>query len=106
MTEKTTNIEIRGLKKADALTALIRNGFSFEEATKYYTENKAGGSGFTAKYFARLRESGLGEEEFAEIIAAGSDNVKRNVKRLDAIRVLANDIREAAKAPARKTAAK
>lgn len=100
-------IDIRGLKKADALTALIRGGMSFEDATKYYTANKSGGSGFTAKYFARLRESELGAEEFAAMIAAGSDNVKRNVKRLDAIRVLANDIREAAaKTPVRKTAAK
>jgi len=86
-------INIEGMKKADALTALIQGGMSYTDAEVYWKENGSKNSvGFAAEFYTLLQKGVMSDEDFDKIITAGSNNVQKHRSHYNAIRVLTNSI--------------
>lgn len=93
MTKKS--VDIAGLKKGEAMEALIRAGYGFAEAEKYWKDNGAAPKvGFAAAFYAELEKGPMAEDEFNALIDANSANVQRHRSHYNNIRALANAIWE------------
>lgn len=93
MTKKTDNVDITGMKKAEALTALIQGGMDYPSAEKYWKENGSKAStGFAADFYAALKDGPMDDATFDATISAGSANVQKHKSHYNAIRLLTNSI--------------
>lgn len=86
-------INIEGLDKNGAITALIKSGLDFKAANKFWVENRPErGSGFKARFYALLASGPISEEDFEALIALESKNVIAHKSAHNAVRELANKI--------------
>lgn len=89
----TKQYNIDGLKKAEALTHLIRGGLDFAEAEKYWKEHGSKiQTSVASVFYDMLRDGPMDDETFEEWIAGGSDNVKKHKSHYNQIRLMANDV--------------
>lgn len=88
-------VNIEGMNKNDALTALITSGMDFKEANAFWVENRPErGTGFKARFYARLADSAMDEETFEAMIRDESENIQKHKSAHNAVRELANKIWE------------
>ncbi len=86
-------INIEGMDKNAAITALINSGLDFKAANKFWVENRPeGGSGFKAGFYAKLVEGPMSETEFEMLIQDASTNVQKHKSAHNAVREAANEI--------------
>lgn len=86
-------INIEGMDKNAAITALINSGMDYKTANKFWVENRPeGGSGFKAGFYAKLVEGPMSETDFDSIIAEASENVRKHRSAHNAVREAANEI--------------
>ena len=89
-------LDLTGMNKNEAITALINSGLDFTEANKYWIANKpANGSGFKARLFDRLAEGEMSEGDLDLFLLEESANVKKNRANWVGIVGMANRIWEA-----------
>jgi hypothetical protein len=80
-------VNIEGMTKNEAMTALINAGYDFNGANKYWIENRPErGTGFKARFYAELEKGAMSVPE--------SDNVRKNRANFDGVRKMANAIWE------------
>jgi hypothetical protein len=87
---------IENLSKDDAMTLLIsEEGMTFKEASAYWVDNRPErGTGFAARFYLALETEWMSSEEFDAFLEGESKNTIAHKSHFDAIRVLANTIRE------------
>lgn len=86
-------LNIEGMDKNEAITALINSGMDFKTATEYWVENRPErGSGFKAKFYALLVDSPMDEKTFDDLIASESENIQKHKSAHNAVREAANEI--------------
>jgi len=87
------DVNIEGMNKNDAITALIISGLDFKAANKFWVENRPeNGSGFKAGFYAKLVDGPMSEADFDSIIAEASPNVQKHRSAHNAVREAANEI--------------
>ena len=87
------DINIEGMDKNDAITALINSGLDFKAATAFWVENRPErGSGFKASFYAELANGPMDEKDFDVLINSSSPNVQKHKSTHNAVRELANSI--------------
>lgn len=85
------DLNLEGLDKNAAITALINSGLDFKAANKYWVENRdERGTGFKARFYALLGEGEMSEKTFEDLIALESKNVIAHKSAHNAVRELAN----------------
>lgn len=90
---KETKVNIEGLDKNAAITALIKSGLDFKAANKYWVENRPErGTGFKARFYSELEKGAMSVEDFKKFLEPESDNVKKNASNFDGVRKMANAI--------------
>ena len=88
-------VNIEGMTKNEAMTALINAGYDFNGANKYWIENRPErGTGFKARFYAELEKGAMSVEAFDAFLNPESDNVRKNRANFDGVRKMANAIWE------------
>ena len=89
-------INIEGLDKNAAITALIHSGLDFKTANEYWVENRPErGTGFKARFYAMLETAPMSETDFEALIDQESVNIRKHKSAHNAVREMANAIHEA-----------
>jgi hypothetical protein len=93
---------IDNLKKAEAIATLaahylgqgIAVAQALKQAEEYWTLNKSSvrSSGFTANLYSRLESGPMSDEDFNNLIDAGSKNVQAHKSYYNGVREMANKI--------------
>lgn len=84
---------IDGLDKSGAIETIIRAGFSFKEANKYWVDNRpTRGTGFKVRFYDRLVEGKMDETEFDEFLSEESANILAHKSSHNLVREAANKI--------------
>ena len=88
-------VNIEGMDKNDAITALINAGHDFKSANAYWIENRPErGTGFKARFYAQLETGPMSDEVFDKLIAGESQNIQKHKSAHNAVRLMANKIWE------------
>lgn len=86
-------MDITNMKKAEAMEALIRDGYSFKDAEAYWKENgSASRGGYMEDFYSVLEDGPMDEAKLDEWLSDKSDNAKKHRSLLNNIRVMANNI--------------
>lgn len=89
-------MNIEGMKKAEAMETLIREGYSFSEAEQYWKENGSKrAKGFTGDFLALLEAAPMSDEDFESTINEQSKNIQNHKSLYNNIRLMANRIWDA-----------
>ena len=89
-------VNIEGLDKNAAITALIQSGLDFKAANTYWVENRPErGTGFKARFYAILETGPMSEKDFDALIEAESVNIVKHKSAHNAVREMANAIHAA-----------
>jgi len=87
------NVNIEGMDKNEAITALVHAGYDFKGATEFWVENRPErGNGFKASFYATLATGPMDEADFDELINSASPNVQKHKSTHNSVRELANSI--------------
>ncbi len=86
-------VNIEGMDKNAAITALINSGLDFKAANKYWVENRPeGGTGFKAGFYAMLVLGPMDDGTFDLLISESSPNVQKHKSAHNSVRLAANEI--------------
>jgi hypothetical protein len=86
-------LNIEGLDKNAAITALVQSGLDFKTASEYWVANRPErGTGFKARFYALLVAGIMNEADFDTLIASESENIRKHKSAHNAVRETANEI--------------
>lgn len=89
------SINIEGLDKNAAITALINSGLDFKAANKFWVENRPErGTGFKARFYALLETAPMSEKDFEKLLESESENIRKHKSAHNLVRELANALWE------------
>lgn len=97
---KEISLDLTGLKKGEAIEALIKSGVSYAEAEAYWSKNgaRAKGKGFRASFYKELASKPLTEKDVKKFIEDnGSLNDKKHNSHYIGIAKLVAEVRAAKK---------